>query len=350
MPPAFKKIFIILLAVTGIYLGIQYLLPLFFPFLLGGALALAAEPMVSFCAERLRVPRTLAAGIGITAVFSFVALVIMVLCAFTIRELRTLSGILPSLEDAVLAGMDSLSRWMTQIAQKAPGSLRTLLTRNVTDLFSGGAALIDRIMNWLLNLATGVLSRVPGSALGLATAVISSFMISSKLPRLRAVFHSRCPREKLRPMLEILGRMKSAIGGWLKAQLKLSSVTYLLCTAGLLLLRVSHAPLWSVLVALVDAFPILGVGTALIPWSLVSFLQGDRFLAFGLLGLYAACAVTRSILEPRLVGKQLGLDPLATLIALYAGYKLSGLLGMLLAPLLTVAALQLTTLKPQRDS
>ena len=93
--------------------------------------------------------------------------------------------------------------------------------------------------------------------------------------------------------------------------------------------------------ALVDAFPILGTGTVLVPWSLFSFLQGDYVLAFGLLILYGTTALTRSVLEPRLLGRQLGLDPLITLMALYAGYRLWGIGGMLLAPILAVAATQL---------
>ena len=135
--------------------------------------------------------------------------------------------------------------------------------------------------------------------------------------------------------------MKGAVLGWLKAQLKLCGVTWGVLTLGFFLLKVRHAPLWALGVALVDAFPILGTGAVLVPWSLVSFLQGGTGRAFGLLTLYAAAALGRALLEPRLVGRQLGLDPLLTLLALYGGYRLWGLPGMLLAPLLAVAGTQL---------
>ena len=148
-------------------------------------------------------------------------------------------------------------------------------------------------------------------------------------------------------MFEALRRLKHTLGGWLKAQLKLSGITFTVATTGLFLLQIPYAPLWGALIALVDAFPVLGTGAVLVPWSLVSFLQGDHLLAFGLLGLYAAAAVTRTVLEPRLVGKQLGLDPLVTLMALYAGFKLFGLLGMILAPMLAVTTTQLLELKPK---
>ena len=94
-------------------------------------------------------------------------------------------------------------------------------------------------------------------------------------------------------------------------------------------------------VALVDALPMLGVGTILIPWGLIVMLQGNSALGFGLLALYVAASMTRSVLEPRMVGRQLGLNPLTTLAVVYVGYKLWGILGMILAPVLAVTVAQL---------
>jgi predicted PurR-regulated permease PerM len=94
-------------------------------------------------------------------------------------------------------------------------------------------------------------------------------------------------------------------------------------------------------VALVDGFPILGTGTILLPWALVSFLQNNIPRALGLLSVYAVISLTRSILEPKLLGRQLGLDPLVTLASLYAGFRLWGFGGMILAPMLAVTAAQL---------
>ena len=94
-----------------------------------------------------------------------------------------------------------------------------------------------------------------------------------------------------------------------------------------------------------DAVPLLGTGTVLIPWSLVCLLQRNHVRSVGLLLLYGVTALTRSALEPKLVGKQLGLDPLLTLAALYTGYRLWGIGGMILSPLIAVTAVQLTETK-----
>lgn len=343
MSPAARKISSLCFTFLFVFLFFRFLLPLLLPFFLGAALALAADPPVRFLTEKIHLPRTVAAGIGISVSFSFLALAVMLLCGFVLRELRQLTGVLPQLEEAARAGMASLSDWLLTLARKAPDGMRAILTQNVTNLFSGGSALLDKVTGVLLSLASGILSRLPDSALSVATSIISSFMISAKLPRLKNALLSRIPAERLQALRALLARLKSTIGSWLKAQVKLSGVNFLLITLGFFLLGIPYAPLWAFLTALVDAFPVLGTGTVLVPWSVISFLQGDRFRAFGLLGVYAAAALSRSVLEPRLVGRQLGLDPLVTLIALYAGYQLWGLPGMLLTPILAAAAVQLTT-------
>ena len=118
-------------------------------------------------------------------------------------------------------------------------------------------------------------------------------------------------------------------------------VTFAILCFGFLLLQISHPILWAAATCLVDILPVLGTGTVLIPWSIVCFLQGDSIRGIGLVAIYVVISLLRSVLEPRLVGKQLGLDPLVTLLAIYAGYQLWGLAGMLLAPILAVVAAQI---------
>lgn len=342
MLPIYKK----LLSFLGIFLAVwltgNYLLPLFLPFLLGLALALTAEPMVRFLCEKARLPRGLSTMLGVTMAFSFLALLVLLLLAFLVREVRYVAGVLPDLEQTALSGMALLKNWLLQLTDFAPGNLRIVLQESVSDLFSGGTALLKRLVSYILGLAGSLLVHVPDSALTLGTTVISGYMISYKLPRIRRWVKRRLPGDRLRHFLDAVSRSRRALTGWLSAQLRLTGITALILSAGFLLLRIPYALLWALGICLVDAFPILGTGTVLLPWALVCLIQRDTARAIGLGGMYAVVTLTRSLLEPKLVGKQLGLDPLATLVVLYVGYKLWGIGGMLLAPMVTVLILQLT--------
>mgnify|MGYP002576778305 FL=1 len=111
--------------------------------------------------------------------------------------------------------------------------------------------------------------------------------------------------------------------------------------AGFLLLRVELSLLLAGLVALVDALPVFGTGTVLLPWAVLALLGGDVRMSVGLLVLYSVISLVRSLLEPRLVGARVGLPPLAALVCMYVGFQALGVLGMLLAPLAAVLARQL---------
>ena len=101
---------------------------------------------------------------------------------------------------------------------------------------------------------------------------------------------------------------------------------------GFCVLRVEYAFLLAILIALVDMLPILGVGTVLVPWALIALIQRDFQRGIGLLVLYLLMLILRQVLEPKLLGKSLGLHPLLTLFSTWIGWKLLGFVGMLLAP------------------
>lgn len=297
--------------------------------------------MVRFLTRRLPLPRPAATALGVSMAFCFLAIFLLLLCAFLLRELRALAGILPDLEQTAQSGLTMLRDWSTSLAARAPDSLQPLLQDNISVMLSDGAAMVGRLSGFVLTFAGNLLSHVPDSALSLGTAILSAFLISAKLPRITRWVRRRIPRERLRALVAAGKRIRHALGGWLIAQIKLMGLTLLILLLGFLLLRIPNAPLWALGVALVDAFPVLGTGTILLPWSLLCLLQRDTARAVGLLGIYATVSLSRSAMEPKLLGRHLGLDPLATLMALYIGYKLWGIGGMILAPLLAVTALQL---------
>ena len=342
-----RKIFSILFAFLLVWLAIRFFLPLFSPFLLGTLLALAAEPMVSFLQKRLRLPRGISAGIGVSLAFTLLSLVVLCLCGLLIRKLGQLGSVLPDLGQTAKTGFTLIQDRLLQLSSHTPESLRPMLQQTVNRFFSDGAAFLDKAISYLLGLAGTLLTQVPDSALSLGTAVISAFLISAKLPRLRRWILRRIPRERLQSLAAAFRRIRRILAGWLTAQCKLAGVSFVILFLGLVILQIPHALLWAFIISLVDALPVLGTGTVLLPWSLVCFLQGDPPRALGLVSTYVVVTLTRSMLEPKFLGRHLGLDPLTTLVALYIGFRLWGIGGMILAPVLTVIAMQLTADRPR---
>ena len=334
-----KALSLLLIGLLLAWIGIQYLLPLMLPFLLGSGLALAAEPMVKRLSRKI--PRGAAAAIGVASTLLLLVCIAVTLAAVTVRELGVLVAAVPDLGRSARSGLLSLEHMLLSLAEKTPDGIRPLLSDSVTGLFSSGNAIVEQLLQRLPALASAILGWLPGSAVTLGTGVLSGFMVSARFPKIRNFLSRLRASEKISRYLPALRQIRSALTGWLKAQLILIGLCFLILCGGFLLLRIPYAPLLAFLIALVDAVPILGTGTVLLPWSLVCFLQEQQVKAVGLLGIYVVALLSRSIMEPRLVGKQLGLDPLVTLIALYTGFRLWGIVGILLSPMACVVLTEL---------
>ena len=329
--------FVILLGfILLLWLFMEYLFPILFPFLLGTALAFAAEPAVALIRKHLKLQRWLSSAISVSLTLLLVLTLLVFLGSFVLRELRLLTGALPSLWQTVQQGLLRLQELLFHLISKTPERIRPMLEQSVTNLLGNHNVMMERVASKIPSLATRVISVFPDGALTLGTALISSYMISARLPKIKNYMQLHLPNMLRTQYIPMLQRIKTAVAGWLKAQCKLSAVSCGILTVGFILLRIPFAPVWAFLIALVDALPLLGTGTVLLPWALICLLQENYLLGAGLAGIYAATALSRTILEPRLLGKQLGLDPLVTLAALYVGYKFWGFGGMLLAPVFVV--------------
>jgi len=332
-----KKLLGLIALLLGLWAAIEYLLPLTLPFILGTLLAVGAEPLVRLSGRHLKLPRALAAGVGVTLTLLLFIALVSLLGAFALRELMALARDIPDIRQTAISGTHQLEVFLVELSHKTPGSIQPALTSTVEAAFDDTSALMEKLSHRATDAVTGTLSRVPKVVLTIATGILAGFMISGRLPKIKTAIRSHIPQSWRVRYIPALQNMKTALLGWLKAQLKLAGVTWAIVGAGLFLLKVPYGILWAALIAIVDAVPVLGTGTVLVPWAVIRFLQGDMAGGIGLLVLYGLALVTRTVLEPRLVGRHLGLDPLWTLAAFYTGFMLWGVGGMLFAPVLATA-------------
>ncbi len=300
---------------AGLWLTARILLPGGLPFLLGLGLARLARPLA---ARLRRLPRGLAAFLSVTAVCLAAA------------------AVLTGLGWALWQGCAAL-----HLASRLPDGMGEAAAQWVDRLFAGGSVVADSVSQGVFGCVTRVLGWMPQLLLFGLTALLSAYFLAGDAPRLRALAARHVPEEWRARGGQLLVRLRAALRGYVLAQGKLLLVTFGVVSLGLLAaLRRPHAVLLGALIAVVDALPVLGSGTVLLPWAAVSLLRGSGGLALGLTVTYAAAAFARSALEPRLLGRQIGLPPLLTLLSLYAGYRLFGLAGMILLPLAVLLAKQ----------
>ena len=311
------------------------------PFLLAFGLAALLEPAVRLLMERLHLPRRGAAALC-TAALTAAVLGGLALVVWRVGyELSLLLGRLPTLLAGLPTLADGLERWAYRFLIALPVQFQTLARDALEGLLEQGIALPNRFYDALAGAVTGLASALPAAALFLFTTVLATYFTSAGRPALLDGLRRRLPPPWRTRLGRVAGGLREALGGWLKAQGLLMLITFGELAAGFLLLRVELSLLLAGLVALVDALPVFGTGTVLLPWAVLALLGGDVRMSVGLLVLYSVISLVRSLLEPRLVGARVGLPPLAALVCMYVGFQALGVLGMLLAPLAAVLARQL---------
>ncbi|MBQ6465085.1 MAG: AI-2E family transporter, partial [Oscillospiraceae bacterium] len=236
---------------------------------------------------------------------------------------------LAALEERLLRAADSFAGGSTY--------LKTALDAAADSLYAIPAALSQRLLGLLTRLA----QNSPDALLFAVTAGIGAYFSSAAWPRVLAFLRAQLP-ERLRRRLAGLGQdLKQSFGGWLRAQCILAVITFFELLLVFLLLRIRAAALIAALTALIDALPVFGTGAVLVPWALAALLLGDTGRGLGLLIAWGTVSLVRSCLQAKLVGDQIGLDPIASLLAVYAGWRVWGVWGTLSFPLLLVTLRQL---------
>ena len=169
--------------------------------------------------------------------------------------------------------------------------------------------------------------------MALVTTVLAVYFTSLSYPSILSFLKRQLPPEWQARCRDAAHCFRSTILKWLRAEFFLILTTFVILLVGFLWMGLDYALLAAVFTALVDALPVLGTGTVLFPWALVSFLMGDTGRGLSLLVLYAVGLIVHTLLEPRLLAGQADLPPITALLAMYVGFRFMGVGGMILLPI-----------------
>ncbi len=308
-----------------------WLLKFFMPFVIGLVIALIANPLVRFLERRLRLVRRHSSLLIVAAVLALVIGLIYLVISRTVRAVRSFAEYLPQLyetaEAAVRQGLERLGGSMDFL----PQSLRESWEALGSSLGDYLGLAVEKAAPPTVEAAGSVARVIPALLVYSVVTVLSAYFFIVERDRIAAFLREHLPAGALRYQEYLKGELKRLVCGYFLAQLKIMGVVWLILTAGFFVLGVGYAPLWALLISLLDFLPVFGTGTVLIPWGIIVVLDGEYAFAAGLLLLYVLTQVTRQAVQPKLVGDSMGLNPFLTLLFLYLGFKAGGIAGMILA-------------------
>ena len=340
-----RKAALVALTLLAAALGIV-LLRWVLPFALAFVFAGITEPFVRFASKgfsRLglsnRKSRALAAALGLILLFGLAGAAFSVLLGWLFRELAGFLRTLPQLFEWVNAhALPALLGLYERYRAVLPAYVPALLENAFSSLGQNALRWAGALSGWLTSGAWSTAASIPTVLLSVVLTVMGTYYMSADRQRISAFFRNSFPHSVMQRSRLIRANLWMALLGQLRSQLTVSLVVMFFLMIALGLSGIRYGVIIGMLIGAADALPLLGAGVFLIPWSLVSFLTGQTAMGVTLACLYLGAILLRQILEPKLLGRNLGLHPLATMAAMFAGYRILGFAGLLGGPILLNAA------------
>ena len=268
-----------------------------------------------------------------------VLLIITLVALAVYRAVYELDAFVRQLPHALSGAADAFKRLSSRLSvfmEKLPPELSVYIDDVAAGFAAKAAQLPAELSASILRTVSSTVSAAPKIILSVATCAISVFFMSACYPDITAFILRQIPERMRDGFMDIKSHMFKTFGKWLRAQAVMCCITAAELCAAFLLMGIDYAVLLAVAIALIDALPVFGTGTVLLPWAACSLIAGNTQRALMLTATYLITLIVRNCTEPRIVGARLGLSPVATLMAMYVGFCAIGVLGMILFPILLI--------------
>lgn len=331
-----RKILILIITLVSIFL--LFKLALFYvPFLIGFIISLIIEPIIKMISRKTKLTRRTSA-------------IIVLLCIFTILITLIVWGSVSLISESADL-LQSLNIYIEKIYNQIQKYINSIefdkleIPRQVISIIETSANnFLDFVTKWVSGFLTSILQGItslPVVGIYIVITILSTYFICADRLFILDQFEHHFPKIWVRKFGIHLKKLISTLGSYLKAEATLILISFIEVLIGLCIfkwigLNVEYPLLAALGIGFVDALPILGSGTVMIPWAIISAVNGDLKLGIAIFILYVIILVVHQLLEPKIVSNNLGIHPIFTLIAMYTGFKISGIIGLFIGPIVLI--------------
>lgn len=307
------------------------LLVFFAPFVVGWLIALIANPFVRFFELKLKIKRKAGSVMVIVLVIGLVIFGFYLAGSKLVEEGVGLMNDLPVMWEKAKADFNEISNNFSVIYNRLPKDVRLAISSISGKLGDFFGSIVSDAGTPTIEYVGNFAKQVPSIVIGIIMALLSSYLFVAEREQILDWLHKHLPQPIVKRWAMVRRSLVKAVGGYFKAQLRIELWIYLLLVIGLSILQVDYVLLIALLIALLDIIPFFGTGTILVPWAIIKILSSNYQMAIGLLIIWGVGQLVRQLIQPKIVGDSIGVAPVPTLFLLYIGYKLGGVVGMIVA-------------------
>lgn len=314
------------------YFALRFVFIYFTPFIIALVLSLIIEPIVKFF-QKLKLNRGLSVLLSLLlSLGGFIAFSIFAITRI-VYELIRLYERLPNYYEDLYNLSAEIIQQATDLYLQLPPEALNIIQDVLRTVFDKATTFLSHTTTVLID----ILTTLPSAAILLIVTLISTFFLTKDKYMIKDFVFRQLPPTWGTKLTSLKTDLFGALIGFLKAELIILTVTFLESFIGLTLIGIDYAFILAIVIAVFDIMPVLGTGGIYVPWAITNIVLGNYRTGIALLVLYGIITVVRYMIEPKVVGQQLGIHPVVTLISMFAGLKLIGAAGLILGPTTVVA-------------
>ncbi len=326
-----------LFLVAIIFLGPK-VIGFLWPFVVGWIISVLANPLRNFLEKKIKVPKKFGSALIIVIALAAIIGVLYFLIGHLVEQIISLSQDLPHILDSIKVQFDNLNLFLEEKAQHF--GIRAGLLQKGEELYQ---SIMGVLTEWVKGIGGNSIQYAGGVAKGVTNGFVSSivmilsayfFMVERE--EIYLFYKEKAPKSIQEKLSLIKEHIFKALGGYVKAQLKIMGVIFVLLFIGLAIEGENYAFLLAIVISIWDVLPFLGTGMILIPWAVFKFIEHQFQAGVIFIILYLICLLARQLLQPKIIGDSIGLRPLPTLFLIYVGLKVGGFAGFLYAMFLGI--------------
>lgn len=322
---------------AGIFIICRFMLRYLMPFVIGGAVAWLVQKPAGLISDKTKIKRSAAAGTLALAVFIGVAALCFFICFKAVGSAAELFEEIGGKTDMLTSFFENFKSSTESFFKKMPQEFNDFLSG-----FYGNATnrIVASVTSMLSSAAGYAVKHAPEFLLSCAVAAASACYIAADFGKLINFARELCGKKIYANAVRIKNILANSVFKFAKGYLIILGITFIELFAGLTVLKIKYSLLLAALIAVIDILPVLGTGTVLIPWAAVELITGNSAKGAGIAVLYLIITVVRNFAEPKIIGKQMGIKPLFTLLAMFIGIKLFGIAGIFILPITLIVVIE----------
>ena len=303
----------------------------FFPFIVGWVISCIANPMVVLLEKKIKIKRKASTVVVISSAILIVTSLGYLVFSILFRQLVGFFADIPQMWSSLIIELNELGKRAGLLNGVVSLDDNQLLTKimdvigeTITEISSKrDVKAFEEMGNMVGNVANVIIAVI--------MSMLSAYFFVSDREWISKTVNKYFPVSFLRKYEVFSNSLKQAVGGYFKAQLKIELWIYIIILTGLVLLDVKYAIIISLLIALLDFLPFFGTAIVFVPWAIIAFICGNYIQALGFLIIWGGGQLVRQFIQPKIMGDSIGMPPIPTLFLLFIGYKVAGVIGMIVA-------------------